>query len=92
VREPDEFAPGHVEGALHVPLGELAARIDEVPKDRPVVAYCAHGERAATAVSLLERAGVGPLLGLDGGVDAWREAGERVVVPNERQPARSTIR
>jgi rhodanese-related sulfurtransferase len=75
VREPDEFAMGHVEGAANVPLGSLAERVDEVPDDRPVVVYCAHGMRGASGVSLLERAGRGPLYNLDGGVEAWRKAG-----------------
>jgi hydroxyacylglutathione hydrolase len=75
VREPDEYAAGHIDGALHVPLGELAERIERLPEGRPVVTYCGHGERAATAVSLLERAGLGPPLNLDGGFGAWEEAG-----------------
>jgi hydroxyacylglutathione hydrolase len=78
VRERDEHRAGHIGGAVHMPLGQLAARSDEVPRDRPIVAYCGHGERAATAVSLLERAGAGALLNLDGGIDAWRDAGYRV--------------
>ena len=44
VREPDEFMAGHIEGAMPIPLGSLAGRIDEVPRDRPVVVYCAHGD------------------------------------------------
>ena len=72
VREPDEFAAGHIEGAIHVPLGSVAAKLSEVPRDRPVVVYCGHGERAASAVSLLERAGFASLLNIDGGYDAWR--------------------
>ena len=75
VREPDEYAAGHIPDAVHVPLGQLAGRVDEVSRDRPIVAYCGHGERAATAVSLLERLGRTALLNLDGGIDAWSEAG-----------------
>ncbi len=72
VRQPDEFAAGHIEGAIHVPLGSVATRLSEVPRDRPVVVYCGHGERASSAVSLLERAGFASLLNIDGGYDAWR--------------------
>jgi glyoxylase-like metal-dependent hydrolase (beta-lactamase superfamily II) len=75
VRENDEFAAGHVAGALHVPLGELGARLGEVPEDRPVLLYCGHGERSATAVSLLERAGRREMINLDGGIEAWEAAG-----------------
>jgi rhodanese-related sulfurtransferase/glyoxylase-like metal-dependent hydrolase (beta-lactamase superfamily II) len=78
VREPDEFRAGHVPGALHIPLGSLGASLPGLPHDRPIVTYCGHGERAATALSVLERAGFGPLLNLRGGFDAWREAGYKV--------------
>lgn len=74
VRERDEYGTGHIPGALHVPLGELARRVDEIPGDRPAVVYCGHGERAASAVSILDRAGHTGLMNLDGGIDAWRES------------------
>jgi rhodanese-related sulfurtransferase len=74
VREPDEFAGEHIPEALHIPLGELARRAGELPADRPVVAYCGHGERAATAISILERAGHTTLINLEGGITAWRQA------------------
>ena len=77
VREPDEFAAGHIEGTIHIPLGSLAGRLDEVPRDRPIVAYCGAGERAASAVSLLERAGFEQLFNVDGGFTAWRETSTR---------------
>jgi rhodanese-related sulfurtransferase len=75
VREPDEVRSGRIEGAIHVSLGELEANLDKLAKDRPIVTYCGHGERAATAVSILERAGLEPLLNLKGGFEAWTEAG-----------------
>ena len=75
VREPDEFDSGHIEGAVHMPLGDIAANIDTLPRDRPIVIYCGHGERAASAVSMLERAGFESLLNLKGGFGGWREAG-----------------
>ena len=53
VRERDEYAAGRIPGAIHRPLGELERRSDELPADRPIVAYCGHGERSATAISLL---------------------------------------
>jgi hydroxyacylglutathione hydrolase len=75
VREPGEFAGGHIPGAMHLPLGEIDARAGDLPRGVPVIAYCGRGERASSAASLLERAGLGPLLTLPGGVGAWREAG-----------------
>ncbi len=75
VREPYEFATGHVESAVNVPLGSLEERIDEIPDDRPLVVYCAAGVRAAGGVSVLERAGRERLHSIHGGMDAWRAAG-----------------
>ncbi|MCI0438265.1 MAG: MBL fold metallo-hydrolase [Chloroflexi bacterium] len=75
VREDNEFESGHIEGAIHVPLGKLEQRIGEVPRDRPIVAYCGHGERSSTALSLLEQAGIRDALNLKGGFGAWKDAG-----------------
>ncbi len=74
VRESTEVRSGRIEGAIHVPLGELEANLDKLAKDRPIVAYCGHGDRATTAVSILQRAGFGPLLNLKGGFGAWTAA------------------
>ena len=59
VREPAEFAHGlgHIDGALLVPLGELQARLDELPRDRPLVAVCRSGARSARATAMLAKAG-----------------------------------
>ena len=78
VREANEFAAGHIPGALHVPLGELAERASELPWDRPVITYCGHGERSATALSILERMGHADLANFDGGFGAWEDAGMEV--------------
>jgi hydroxyacylglutathione hydrolase len=75
VREPDEYTGGHIQGAIHVPLGKLARQMELVPRDRPVVVYCGHGERASTGASLLEKAGFEDLINLDGGIGAWRDNG-----------------
>ena len=74
VREPDEFRAGRLPEAVHIPLGELAARASELPRDRPIVAYCGHGERAASAASILERAGHAAVSNLCGGIGAWQAA------------------
>lgn len=73
VREASEIGGGKVPGALELPLGELEERLHEVPKDRPLIAYCGHGERASTAISILERAGHGPLVNLRGGYGSWKK-------------------
>lgn len=71
VRERGEFEAGHIEGAKNVPLGELSESSDPLPSKAPIIAYCAHGERATTAISLLERNGV-EAWNLEGGFGAWR--------------------
>ncbi|HET7737100.1 MAG TPA: rhodanese-like domain-containing protein [Tepidiformaceae bacterium] len=81
VREPDEYTAGHLPGAVHIPLGQLQTRARELPHDRPLVAYCGHGERSATGLSILERAGFGPLMNLDLGIDGWTSAGLPVDPP-----------
>jgi sulfur dioxygenase len=59
VREPDEFTGplGHIRGATLLPLGELAARARELPKDKPIVAVCRAGSRSAHATAILGKAG-----------------------------------
>ena len=57
VRRRDEWAAGHLDGAVHIPLDELEDRTDEVPARRPVWVHCASGFRASIAASLLDRAG-----------------------------------
>ncbi len=72
VRRDDEWAEGHVEGALNIPLHDLEARIDEVP-DGEVWVHCASGYRAAIAASLLDRAGH-HIVAVD---DDWASAAQR---------------
>lgn len=81
VRQPQELESGIIEGALRIPLGTIDAQLDSLPKDRPILAYCGHGERSATALSLLERAGFSQLLNLNGGVGGWVEAGNNLAAP-----------
>ena len=70
VRQDSEFRGGHLPDAMHVELGALAAAADRLPDD-PTVVMCGHGERAAGAASLLERAGHHDLAVLVGGPDDW---------------------
>jgi hydroxyacylglutathione hydrolase len=74
VREEDEYELGHVAGATHASLGSLAERLDDVPPGRPLLVYCASGQRSISAASILERRGVGPVVHLRGGYGAWRHA------------------
>src|SRR5256712_4775132 len=74
VREQDEWDAGHIEGAQHIPLGELAARLGEVPKAQTVVAVCRSGSRSDRAAKGLRLSGV-EAENLDGGVTARSRAG-----------------
>lgn len=77
VREPAEFddALGHVPGARLLPLAELAARLDELDRGRPVVAVCRSGTRSAQATLLLQKAGFPQVANLAGGMLRWRAEG-----------------
>ena len=57
VREPDEWAQAHIPGATLIPLGELQNRVNELPKDQPVLVYCRSGNRSARACAYLRRRG-----------------------------------
>jgi len=61
-------------GGVHIPMSELAGRIDEIPKDKEVVLYCEKGIRSVIAIQRLEGAGFHNLVNLTGGMKAWKEA------------------
>ena len=73
VRQADEYASGHLPGALHVELGELGEAARDLPLG-PLAVMCGHGVRAMTAASLLERAGRRELTVLRGGARDWARA------------------
>lgn len=74
VRTAEEFASGHIAGAVNIPVQELGGRLGEVSKDQPVVLYCRSGNRSGQAATLLERAGYTGIYDL-GGLTAWQQAG-----------------
>ncbi len=75
VREPGEYAHGHVPGAVNLPQAELASRLDEVPRDRPVLAICQGGYRSLRAAQFLKQAGLDDVVSVGGGTAAWRARG-----------------
>lgn len=87
VREPAEFAAGHLPGAVNIPRGVLEFEVDGHPavngvrdpalahRDRPVVVYCRSGGRSALAAEALKRLGFAEPLSLAGGYAAWCAAG-----------------
>jgi rhodanese-related sulfurtransferase len=74
VREPHEYADGHVPGAEPMPLMSVPQRVDEVPTDRPVYVVCAVGGRSAQAAAFLAARGV-DAVNVDGGTVEWIAAG-----------------
>jgi hydroxyacylglutathione hydrolase len=75
VRQPQEWADGHIEGALHITGAELPQRIDEAPKDRPIAVICGSGYRSSVASSLLANKGRKQIANVLGGMSAWKRAG-----------------
>jgi rhodanese-related sulfurtransferase len=75
VREDDEWAAGHIEGATHIPMSALLPRIAEVPKEGDVVVVCKVGARSAQVTAYLRQQGWQNVRNLDGGVVAWVRAG-----------------
>jgi len=73
VREGFEYEIARIDGARLIPLGEIAERADELPRDRPIVVHCHSGRRSAEAVRLLQQRGFGNIYNLEGGIDAWSD-------------------
>ncbi len=74
VRTKQEFDAGHVPGALHIPVSEIASRMHEIPKNKRVYVYCEAGVRAAKASAILAKAGFG-VENLPESMRGWRKAG-----------------
>ncbi len=75
VREAWEFelAAIRTEGArtLHIPMGQIPARLTEIDSTQPIVCICHHGVRSSQVVAFLERQGFDPVYNLAGGIEAW---------------------
>jgi rhodanese-related sulfurtransferase len=81
VRTPQEFAEGHVPGAVNVPYDQLASRLAEVPKDKEVVLYCKTGRRAGIAADVLVANGYTRLSHLEGDMVGWLAKDRPVAKP-----------
>ncbi len=79
VREPGEFARGHVPGAINLPQADLATRLDDVPRDRPILTICQAGLRSLRAAQFLRQVGYEQVASVRGGTSAWMAAGKPVV-------------
>ncbi len=85
VRERDEFMHVRVEGSLFIPMSQLGARLDEVPKDRPVMVICASGNRSANVTAHLLASGWTDVANVAGGISTW----ERMGLPVARGPVQT---
>src|SRR4051794_21261536 len=88
VREPHEWDEAHLEGAIHVPQGELLDRISEVAPDRsePIVLYCRTDNRSSRAADALQGLGYDNVSVMRGGIVGWQEDGLPVVAPQGLTP------
>lgn len=75
VREQSEFDAGHIPGITLIPTGEVANRLSEIPKDRPVIVTCRTGNRSAAVTKFLREQGYTNVHNMEGGIVAWQGAG-----------------
>jgi len=71
VREVAEVQQGYIPGATHIPVGQIAERLNEVPKDRKVLLYCRGGVRSGKAGKVLLENGYTKVAHLSGGINVW---------------------
>ena len=74
VREDFEVNQGMIPTALHIPMGQLGARLDELDKNRPIIVVCRSGRRSATVADALNQAGFTADT-MAGGMIEWQQAG-----------------
>ena len=81
VREPAEYAAIHAPNAKLIPLGEVGLRLKEIEayKNKPIAVICRSGRRSAKAVALLQEAGFSQVVNVQGGTNAWEQAGLEVI-------------
>jgi len=78
VRTAEEFAKGHIPGAMLIPLQDLEHRIHEVPRNKQVYLYCHSGGRSSRAATYLAKQGFTRIENMVGGIVAWKQAGYEV--------------
>jgi len=79
VRNPDEFARGHVVGSRNIPMADIDKRAGELPAGKSLIVVCANGSTAARAAGSLRKAGRTEVVCMDGGLASWQQAGLPVV-------------
>ncbi len=78
VRPPAEYQEFRIPGSTLIPFEELTARLAEIPRDREIVVVCAFGGRSMNARDTLLKAGFARVVSMEGGMTAWRSAGQPV--------------
>lgn len=79
VRTFQEYQQIRLDGATLIPIDQLLRRIAELPKERPILVYCAVGSRSSQVVNYLAKIGYGPVYNLNGGIWAWQLRGYPVL-------------
>ena len=79
VREPEEVGIVRLEGAVHIPMGEIPGRLHELDPDADIVVYCHHGIRSASVVAFLMQREFANVANLSGGIDAWSLSVDRTL-------------
>ena len=86
VRNDDEWQAGHAPSAVHLPMGAVVSRLDEIPEDRQVVVICKVGARSAQVAEYLNRVGRSAV-NVAGGMVAWQRAGLPIESSSGAPPA-----
>lgn len=76
VRQPTEYASGHIPNAINIPLQTLTENLDKIPKNRPVVLYCTTGYRTGMGVMTLQMLGYTNVRAFPPSIQGWKAAGE----------------
>jgi rhodanese-related sulfurtransferase len=85
VREDDEWVHGHIDGALHIPMGEVPARLDELPEADPLYVACRSGGRSARVAAWLNANGY-DAVNIGDGMGGWEAMGRPMVAETGRPP------
>jgi rhodanese-related sulfurtransferase len=85
VREDDEWVHGHIEDATHIAMGDVPARLDEVPEGDPLYVVCRSGGRSARVAAWLNQNGF-DAVNVAGGMGEWEAAGRRIVSETGQPP------
>lgn len=85
VREDDEWAAGHIDGATHIPVAEVPQRLGELPDADEIFVICRSGGRSSRVVEWLDAQGI-EAINVDGGMRAWSAAGRPMVSESGQEP------